>query len=68
MRAIKVSREPGKIFMNKLLKQNMPIVFWLGVPIIQLPPDLQTMQEVIWKVKPDLVIETGIAVGRFYYF
>jgi len=37
--------------------------FWLGVPIIQIPQDLQAMQEMIWEVKPDLIIETGIAWG-----
>lgn len=36
---------------------------WLGVPIIQIPQDLQALQEMIWKVKPDLIIETGIAWG-----
>jgi cephalosporin hydroxylase len=36
---------------------------WLGVPIIQLPQDLQLLQEIIWDVKPDLIIETGIAWG-----
>lgn len=37
--------------------------FWLGVPIIQIPQDLQAIQEIIWEVKPDLIIETGIAWG-----
>ena len=37
--------------------------FWLGVPIIQIPQDLQAMQEIIWEAKPDLIIETGIAWG-----
>jgi cephalosporin hydroxylase len=36
---------------------------WLGRPIIQAPPDTYAMQELIWRVKPDLVIETGIAHG-----
>lgn len=36
---------------------------WLSRPIIQLPGDMVAMQELIWKVKPDLVIETGIAHG-----
>lgn len=36
---------------------------WLGRPIIQYPQDIVAMQELIWKVKPDLVIETGIAHG-----
>ncbi len=36
---------------------------WMGRPIIQYPQDIIAMQEVIWKVKPDLIIETGIAHG-----
>lgn len=36
---------------------------WLGRPIIQDPQDIVTVQELIWKCKPDLVIETGIARG-----
>lgn len=36
---------------------------WLGRPIIQYPQDIVAIQELIWSVKPDLVIETGIAHG-----
>lgn len=36
---------------------------WLGRPIIQYPQDMIAMQELIWQVKPDLIIETGIAHG-----
>ena len=36
---------------------------WLGRPIIQMPQDILALQEIIWKVKPDLIIETGIAHG-----
>jgi cephalosporin hydroxylase len=36
---------------------------WLGRPIIQFPQDIIAMQEIIWRVKPDLIIETGIAHG-----
>lgn len=36
---------------------------WLGRPIIQFPQDIVAMQELIWAVKPDLIIETGIAHG-----
>ena len=36
---------------------------FLGRPIIQYPQDMIAMQEIIWKVKPDLIIETGIAHG-----
>lgn len=35
----------------------------LGRPIIQYPQDMVAMQELIWEVKPDLIIETGIAHG-----
>jgi cephalosporin hydroxylase len=36
---------------------------WMGRPIIQYPQDIMAMQEIIWEVKPDLVIETGVAHG-----
>jgi cephalosporin hydroxylase len=36
---------------------------WMGRPIIQYPQDMIAMQEVIWQVKPDLIVETGIAHG-----
>ena len=41
---------------------------WLGRPIIQLPQDIIAMQEIIWSVKPDLIIETGIAHGGSLIF
>jgi cephalosporin hydroxylase len=41
---------------------------WLGRPVIQLPQDLIAMQEIIWRVKPDLIIETGIALGGSLIF
>lgn len=36
---------------------------WLGRPIIQYPQDIIAVQELIWNIKPDLIIETGIAHG-----
>src|SRR5213595_1258608 len=36
---------------------------WLGLPVIQIPPDIVALQEVIWETRPQLVIETGIARG-----
>lgn len=36
---------------------------WLGRPIIQYPQDIVAMQELIWRVQPDLIVETGIAHG-----
>lgn len=41
---------------------------WLGRPIIQYPQDIIATQEVIWHVKPDLIIETGIAHGGSLIF
>lgn len=36
---------------------------WMGVPIIQFPADIVTMQELIWDTRPQLIIETGVARG-----
>jgi len=36
---------------------------WLGIPIIQLAEDIVVIQELIWKLKPDVIVETGIAHG-----
>jgi cephalosporin hydroxylase len=36
---------------------------WLGRPIIQYPQDMVAMQELIWQIKPNLILETGIAHG-----
>lgn len=41
---------------------------WLGRPIIQFPQDIMAMQELIWRIKPQLIIETGIAHGGSIIF
>src|SRR2546430_6552076 len=41
---------------------------WLGRPIIQLPQDVFALQELIWTVQPDLIVETGIARGGSLIF
>jgi cephalosporin hydroxylase len=41
---------------------------WLGRPIIQFPQDIVATQEIIWEVKPDLIVETGIARGGSLIF
>ncbi|AFY94668.1 cephalosporin hydroxylase family protein [Chamaesiphon minutus] len=41
---------------------------WMGRPIIQFPQDMLAMQEIIWNLKPDLIIETGIAHGGSLIF
>ena len=41
---------------------------WMGRPVIQFPQDLLAMQEIIWRTKPDLIVETGIAHGGSMVF
>lgn len=41
---------------------------WMGLPIIQWPADIMATQEIIWKVKPDFIIETGVARGGSMVF
>jgi cephalosporin hydroxylase len=41
---------------------------WMGRPIIQYPQDIVAMQELIWSLQPDLIIETGIAHGGSLVF
>ena len=41
---------------------------WMGRPIIQFPQDILAMQEIIWEVQPELIIETGIAHGGSLVF
>ena len=54
----------GINFVNNTIDTQYSYNFsWLGRPIIQFPQDLIAVQELIWKTKPDLIIETGIAHG-----
>ena len=49
--------------------QNIRTTFaWQDRPIIQFPQDMIAMQELIWQIKPDLIIETGIAHGGSLIF
>jgi cephalosporin hydroxylase len=41
---------------------------WMGRPVIQYPQDLVAMQELIWTVQPDLIVETGVAHGGSLVF
>tara|TARA_B110000967_G_C18836763_1_gene537156 strand:- start:563 stop:1303 length:741 start_codon:yes stop_codon:yes gene_type:complete len=62
-------RNLGIDFINKTVDTQYTYNFsWLGRPIIQYPQDIVAMQELIWKVKPDLIIETGIAHGGSLIF
>ena len=51
-------------FISESVKSDYSYNFeWLSRPIIQYPQDIIATQQIIWKVKPDLIIETGIAHG-----
>ena len=41
---------------------------WFGLPVIQAPQDIMAMQELIFRIKPDLIIETGVARGGSLVF
>jgi cephalosporin hydroxylase len=62
------SKQAFEIISDQWLKigwdQKYPYTFtWLGRPIIQLPEDIIRIQEVIFSVQPDVIIETGVAHG-----
>ena len=59
----------SRIWLRDTLKHRYTYNFsWLGRPIIQYPQDMLAMQELIWSIKPDLIIETGIAHGGSLVF
>ncbi len=54
----------SNIWVRESIRHNYAQNFtWLSRPIIQVPQDIYAIQEIIWEVRPDLVIETGIAHG-----
>lgn len=62
-------KELGLEFISSTAKYKYSYNFcWLERPIIQYPQDIMAMQEIIWDVKPDLIIETGIAHGGSIIF
>ena len=57
-------KDAATAFMNASITSKYSYNFtWMGRPIIQYPQDMIAMQELIWEIKPDLIIETGIAHG-----
>jgi len=61
----KLSRQWVRVGWNQKYQYTFS---WLGRPIIQLPEDMIRAQEVIFRVKPDLIIETGVAHGGSVIF
>lgn len=67
------SKEAFQLISQQWLKigwnQKYPYTFsWLGRPIVQLPEDMIRLQEVIYQVRPDVIIETGVAHGGSLIF
>lgn len=61
--------ENSVAWIRETAKHNYSYNFtWQGRPIIQYPQDIVAMQELIWSIKPDLIIETGIAHGGSLIF
>lgn len=61
---IKELEEVGLQWAKVAAENRLPYeIDWLGIPVIQTPEDLILMQELIFKVQPDFIIETGIAHG-----
>lgn len=62
-------KSTASAFMNASISSRYSYNFtWMGRPIIQYPQDMIAMQEIIWDIKPDLIIETGIAHGGSLIF
>ena len=54
----------SRIWVREVTRHKYAYNFsWLGRPIIQTPQDMVAMQEIIWRTRPDLIIETGVAHG-----
>ncbi|MBF9031661.1 cephalosporin hydroxylase [Rhodobacterales bacterium HKCCE3408] len=59
----------SRIWVREIARHKWAYNFaWLGRPAIQFPNDTWAMQEIIWDVRPDLIIETGIAHGGSLIF
>jgi cephalosporin hydroxylase len=62
-------KDSAQSFMRESVEPKYSYNFtWMGRPIIQYPQDMVAMQEIVWDIKPDLIIETGIAHGGSLIF
>ncbi|MCI8921635.1 MAG: cephalosporin hydroxylase [Acutalibacter sp.] len=60
----KNTKRIGRLFMDHVTDYKYGYYFtWMGRPIIQHPQDIVALQEIIMEVRPDLIIETGVAHG-----
>jgi cephalosporin hydroxylase len=64
MGADSAMREVTRDWFVRSSRHEYPYHFtWMGLPIIQFPQDLVAVQEIVWRVRPDLIVETGVARG-----
>ena len=64
MKSSNAMNSSAKSFLNDSIEARYSYNFkWMGRPIIQYPQDIVAVQELIWVIKPDLIIETGVAHG-----
>ena len=63
-------KDAADIWIKASIENKIPYeIDWMGIPIIQTPEDMILMQELIYKVKPDIIVDIGIAHGgsSIYY-
>jgi cephalosporin hydroxylase len=54
----------SRIWVREITRHKYAYNFtWMGRPVIQFPQDMLALQEIVWRVKPDVIVETGIAHG-----
>ena len=69
LRANQALKDDAGAFMRRSIDAQYSYNFsWMGRPIIQYPQDMVAMQEILWRVQPELIIETGIAHGGSLVF
>ena len=69
MRADAEFQELGRRWFDASVRHRYSYNFrWMGLPIIQYPADIVAMQELCWRVRPDLIVETGVARGGSLVF
>jgi cephalosporin hydroxylase len=62
-------RAKTKAWLTALSRHKYVYQFtWMGVPVIQAPQDIVALQELVWKVRPQVVVETGVAHGGSLIF
>lgn len=63
-----VAQKASTLFQEMTKLRYMYNFDWLGLPIIQMPQDVLAMQELIWRVRPQAIVETGVARGGSVIF